>query len=182
MCQKWFSKFRAGDFSLKDAPRSDSPVVDEIVSDERKTLLDNNQRYTSAEISNIFKMSLSNVEGHLHQHDYINRFDMWLPLELSEKHLMDRVSVCDSLMKRNESVPFLKQIVTSCEKCFFYSSVKWKRPRGEREEPLIVPKADLHPKKVMLCIWWDWKGVLYYQLFPENQTIDSIKYCSQLDK
>ena len=34
----------------------------------------------------------------------------------------------------------------------------------------------------MLCIWWDWKGVLYYELIPENQTINSKKYCSQLDQ
>lgn len=34
----------------------------------------------------------------------------------------------------------------------------------------------------MLCIWWDWKGVLYYELLPNNETIDSEKYCSQLDK
>ena len=34
----------------------------------------------------------------------------------------------------------------------------------------------------MLCIWWDWKGVLYYDLLLENQTIHSNKYCSQLDQ
>ena len=34
----------------------------------------------------------------------------------------------------------------------------------------------------MLCIWWDWKGVLYFELLPENQTINSNKYCCQLDQ
>ena len=34
----------------------------------------------------------------------------------------------------------------------------------------------------MLYIWWDWKGVLYYELLPENQTMNSNKYCSQLDQ
>ena len=33
-----------------------------------------------------------------------------------------------------------------------------------------------------MCIWWDWKGVLYYELLLENQTINSNKYCSQLDQ
>jgi len=46
----------------------------------------------------------------------------------------------------------------------------------------MVAKAGLHPKKVMLCIWWDWKGVVYYELLPLNQTINSTKYYSQLDK
>ena len=44
-----------------------------------------------------------------------------------------------------------------------------------------IPKASLHTKKVM-CIWWDWKGVLYYEFLPESQTINSNKYCSQLDQ
>ena len=35
---------------------------------------------------------------------------------------------------------------------------------------------------LMLCIWWEWKGVLYYELLPENQTINYNKYCSQLDQ
>ena len=34
----------------------------------------------------------------------------------------------------------------------------------------------------MLCIRWDWKGVLYYELLLENQTINSNKYRSQLDQ
>jgi len=32
----------------------------------------------------------------------------------------------------------------------------------------------------MLCIWWDCKGIVYYELLPQNQTINSEKYCSQL--
>ena len=45
-------------------------------------------------------------------------------------------------------------------------------------------KADLHPKKVMLWIWWNWKGIIYYELLPGNHTcwINSNKYCSQLDQ
>jgi len=34
----------------------------------------------------------------------------------------------------------------------------------------------------MLCIWWDCKGIVYYELLPQNQTINSKKYCSQLDR
>jgi len=48
------------------------------------------------------------------------------------------------------------------------------------EPPPSTPKAGLLPK-VMLCICWDWKGVVYYELLWENQTINPNKYCSQLD-
>ena len=68
-------------------------------------------------------------------------------------------------------------------KWILYNNVEWKRLWGKwNEPPPTMPKAGLHPKKVMLCIWWDWKGVLYYELLPENQTTNSNKYCSQLDQ
>ena len=34
----------------------------------------------------------------------------------------------------------------------------------------------------MLCIWWDCKGVVYYELLPQGQAINSEKYCAQLDE
>ena len=45
-----------------------------------------------------------------------------------------------------------------------------------------TPKAALHPKWMMLYTWWDWKRGLYYELLPENQTINSNKYYCQLDQ
>ena len=54
-CQKWFAKFRAGDFSIDHAPGSGSPV--EVDSDQIKTLIENNQCYTKWEIADILKIS-----------------------------------------------------------------------------------------------------------------------------
>ena len=64
-----------------------------------------------------------------------------------------------------------------------YTNVEQKRSWGKQNgPPPTTPKAGLHPEKVMLCIWWDWNGVLYYELLPENQMINSNRYCSQLDQ
>ena len=102
---------------------------------------------------------------------------------MKRKNLLDCISACNSLLKRNENVPFLKQIVTGDKNWILYNNVERKRSWGKRNEPPpTTPKAGLHPKKVRLCIWWDWKGVLYYELLPENQTINSKKCCSQLDQ
>ena len=176
-CQKWFAKFPAGDFSLDDAPRSGRPV--EVDSDQIQILIENNQHYTTQEIANILKISKSSTENHLHKLGYVNRFDVWIPRKLSEKNLLDRISTCNSLCKRKENVPFLKQIVTGDEKWILYNNVERKRFWGKRNEPPpTTSKASLHPEKVMLCTWWDWKGVLYYELLPENQTINCNRYCS----
>ena len=150
-CQKWFVKFRVGDFSLDNAPQSGRPV--EVDSDQIETLIENNQCYTMQEIADILKISKSSAENHLHQLGYVNRFDAWVPHKLSEKNLLDRISTCNSLLKHNENVPFLKQIVMGDEKWILYNNVEWKRSWGKRNEPPpTTPKAGLHPKKLMLCI------------------------------
>ena len=63
-CQKWFAKFCAGDFLLDDAPWSGGPV--EVNSDQIETLIENNQRYTMWEITDILKIYKSSIENHLH--------------------------------------------------------------------------------------------------------------------
>ena len=113
-CQKWFARFHAGDFLLYDAPWPGRPV--EVDSDEIGTLTENNQCYTMSERADILKISKSSVENHLHQLGYVHCFDVWVPHKLSKKNLLDHFSSCNSLLKRNENVPFLKQIMTSNEK------------------------------------------------------------------
>ena len=98
----------------------------------------------------------------MHQLGYVNCFDVWVPHKLSEKNLLDYISICDSLLKHNKNVPLLKQIMMSDGKCILYDNAECKRLWGKcNEPPATTPKASLHPKKVMLHIWWDWKGVLY---------------------
>ena len=57
MCQNWFVKFHAGDFSLDDAPPLGRPA--EVNSDQIETLIVNSQRSTIQEIASILKISKS---------------------------------------------------------------------------------------------------------------------------
>ena len=57
MYQKWFVKFREGDFSLDDAPWSGRPV--EVDSDQIETLIENNRHYNMQEIADILKIPKS---------------------------------------------------------------------------------------------------------------------------
>lgn len=52
-----------------------------------------------------------------------------------------------------------------------------------QDEPAqTTPKAESHQKKIMLSVWWDYKGILYFELLPRNQTINSNVYVQQLAK
>ena len=84
------------------------------------------------------------------------------------------------IIKANQ-YKFLQQIVNGDEKWVVYvnhtRNCQWIN-QGELPEP--EPKADLHPKKVMLSIWWDFQDIIYYEVLPPNTTIDSELYCKQL--
>ena len=128
-CYKWFVKFRAEDFSLDDAPWSGRPV--EVNSDHIETIIENNQRFTMWEIADILKISKSSAENHSHHPGYGNHFDVWVPHNLSKKNFLAHISTCNSLLKHNENLLFLKQIVTGNEKWILYNSVEWKRSWGK---------------------------------------------------
>ena len=142
----------AGGFSLDDALSSGRPV--EAESNQIKTLIEKNQCYTMPEITDGLKISQSRVENHLHQFGYINHFEVWVPHKLSGKqNLLDHFSTRHSLLKCNENVPYLKQIVTGDKKWKLYNNVEWKKLWGMGNEPPPTRTKDsLRPKKMRLCI------------------------------
>jgi histone-lysine N-methyltransferase SETMAR len=78
---------------------------------------------------------------------------------------------------------FLNWIVTGDEKWILYQNVQRKREWSQRgKTPSNTARAGLHPKKIMICVWWDVQGIIYYELLPPNQTINAEKYQEQLDR
>ena len=65
-----------------------------------------------------------------------------------------------------------------------YFTIMWNgRSWSKWDEPLpTTPNANLHSIKVVLYIWWGWKGVLYYELLLEKKIINSKMYHSELDQ
>ncbi|GFY03135.1 hypothetical protein TNCV_981401 [Trichonephila clavipes] len=76
--------------------------------------------------------------------------------------MTDRISICEALAKRHEIDPFLKWMVTGDEKWVTYDSVVRKRLWSNcGEAAKRVAKQGLTARKVLLYIWWDWKGIIY---------------------
>ena len=103
-CQNWFARFRSGDFYLKDAPRSGRST--EVDDDKMKAMIKNNRRSTTREIAEKLNISHTCVERYLKQLGYVNKLDIWVPHKLNEIQLTKRISICDSLLKRNETDAF----------------------------------------------------------------------------
>ena len=72
-------------------------------------------------------------------------------------------------------------MVTGHEKWSTYDNPMQKRSWSKSgETPQTVTKPGLTTRKVRLCIWWDWKGIIYYELLSYGQTLNSDLYCQQL--
>lgn len=83
VCQKWFAKFCAEDFSLKDASRSGRSQ--EVDNDQLKNLIECNSCYTTRDIAQILKISKSSVENHLHGLGFMHA--------LTETNRVTRISI-----------------------------------------------------------------------------------------
>ena len=65
--------------------------------------------------------------------------------------------VAETFVVKRNNVFFLKNIITGDEKGIVYNNIKRKRSWGyPSAPPKAIPKTGLHPKKVLLSIWWDW--------------------------
>ncbi|XP_076176306.1 histone-lysine N-methyltransferase SETMAR-like isoform X2 [Ptiloglossa arizonensis] len=53
------------------------------------------------------KVSQKTVWNHLHKASLKKKLDVWVPHELTQKNLLERIDAYDSLLKRNEIDPFL---------------------------------------------------------------------------
>jgi Transposase (partial DDE domain) len=52
--------------------------------------------------------------------------------------------------------------------------------RGDTPNP--QDKSSMQGKKIMLSVWWDREGVIYFELLPFNQTITAVYYSEQLER
>ena len=65
---------------------------------------------------------------------------------------MDRINICDTLLKRNEIEPFLKRMITGDEKWITYDNPTRKRSwikKGEKAQAIAKPGL---MKKVVLYV------------------------------
>ncbi|GFS72098.1 histone-lysine N-methyltransferase SETMAR [Trichonephila clavipes] len=91
-CERWFSKFHSGDLSLQESVRSGRPS--KIYNDVLRSMLENYSHLTSQEIAEEFGIHHTTVGDHIKSHGFVLKQSVWVPHELTEKDLSDRVGMC----------------------------------------------------------------------------------------
>ena len=71
--------------------------------------------------------------------------------------------------------------MTGDEKWIHYSYLKRRKSWGvPGHASTSSARPNIHAAKVVLCIWWDQVGVIYYKLLKPNETITGERYGTQL--
>lgn len=179
--QFWFRRFRSGIFDVKDASRTGRPVVEN--ANKITEIIEVDRHVSSRSIAQELKIDHKTVLNHLHKARFKKKLDVWVPEQLTQRDKTERISICEALIKRNEIDPFLKRMVIGDEKWVTYDNTVRKRSWSKRDEAAqTATKPELTARKVLLCIWWDWKGIIHYELLPYGQTLNSDLYCQQLER
>jgi len=85
------------------------------------------------------------------------------------------------LLSKFRKKDFLHKIITGDEKWILYDNPKHKKSWVDpSQSSTSTPKPNIHAKKVLRCIWWDWKSVLYYELLQPDETITADRCQQQL--
>jgi [histone H3]-lysine36 N-dimethyltransferase SETMAR len=179
--QRWFARFRSGDTSLEEEEgRGRSPSIDD---DHLKALVEENPRTTLCELAIALNVHYSTVSLHLQAIGKVKKLDSWVPHALNEKQQMRRMEVASSLLLRHKECSFLDRIFTCDEKWIMYNNMR----RGGQwldadELPGHFPKPDLHPKKVMITVWWNQTGIIHYSFLETGKTITAASYSREIDQ
>lgn len=93
------------------------------------------------------------------------------------------MEIATRLLRRHRRSPFFEYIVTCDEKWIpFVNDERHGEWRSPGQKPGQTPRKDFRAKKAMLCVWWDRRGPIFWELLEQGKTVKSGVYCEQLDR
>ena len=182
--RKWFAKFKNGNFDIDDMPRSGRPS--EFNKDHLKALLKEESHQTSHELAEKINCDQKTILNHLHSMGFAKTLGVWVPHELSKNNKENCLQIASQHLAHNRATRghkqhFLYQIIMGDEKWCLYINMKqrkeWVAP-GDMPKPRVKP--GLHSRKTMTCVWWDWEGMVHWEMLQRNATVNKELYIAQL--
>jgi len=95
-CREWFRRFKDGDFSVEDKPRSGQPKKFE----ELEALLEEDQSQTQEELTESLEVTQQAVSVRLREMRMIQKQGNWVSYELKPRNVERRFFTCEQLIQR----------------------------------------------------------------------------------
>ena len=118
--------------------------------------------------------------------EFAEKLGVWVLHELSENNKENRLQIASQHLARHRATRghkqhFLYQIITWDEKWCQEINMKQRKEWvafGDMPKPRVKP--DLHPRKTIICIWWDWEDMVHWEMLERNATVNKELYIAQL--
>ncbi|KAG6446900.1 hypothetical protein O3G_MSEX004677 [Manduca sexta] len=142
-----------------------------------EALLNEDSCQTQEQLAKSLGVTQQAVSKRLEQLGMIQKQGYGVPYQLKPRDVERRLFACEQLLERQKRKGFLHRIGTGDEKWVHYDNPKrltsWGLPG---HTPTATPRQNIHGSKVMLCIWWDQLGVIYYELLKPSEKINGALY------
>ena len=154
-CQKWFARFKSGDFGLEN---EECPVQPKMLQDEElEVLLDEDCCQTQEELAESLGVTQAAISKRLKAAWYIQKQGNWVAHELKPRDIERRFCMSEMLLELHKKKSFLHRIVTGDEKWINYDNPKRKKSYVKPGQPVkLTSMPNIHFPKVMLCISWEY--------------------------
>jgi len=104
-----------------------------------------------------------------------------IPDEADGRNVKWRLFTCEQLLQRQKRKGVLHRIVICDEMWIHYYNPKRRRSWDKSSHAsTYLTKPNIHYSKLLLCVWWDQLGVVYYELLKRNETITGAHHRLQL--
>src|SRR5215469_11371107 len=183
-CYEWYQRFKSGRTSIEDDPKSGWPsssTGDDHIEKVRSVIREN-RRLTVREVSEEVGICKSPCHTILTEKLKMHRVAAkFVPRLLTEEQKQNRVTVSQELLDRsNTDENVLKNVITSDETWVYGYDVETKVHSSQ-----WVGKSSPRPKKarqscsnvkVMLIVFFDWKGIVHHEFVPCGETVNKEFY------
>jgi hypothetical protein len=132
-------------------------------------------------LSDTLSLSKSTIHHHLTALGKIYKSCRVVPHELTAEQV--QVQFCRKLLQLPKDHCFIKRIVTCDKKWIYLNNPDLQKQWFDKGQlPVQVAKRKHSEKKVLLCVWWYYEVLIYYELVPHGCTINTEVYSQQLEK
>ena len=106
----WFRRFKQGDTSLEDQPRSGRAFV--VNKEELRVVVEQQPSSSTRRLSGDLGPSRRTIARHLHNLGFVCRNPLRVPHDLTENQAQRRLDLCQELLTNPRDKRFWRRIVT----------------------------------------------------------------------
>jgi hypothetical protein len=170
--QIWFKRFASSNLSLENERSLRRPRIWD--SEATKQAAEQQPSTSMCRLSDTLGSSKISIHRQLTALGKIYNSCTVVPHELTAEQAQRRVEFCRKLLQLPKDHRFIKRIVTRDGKGIYLNNPDIQKQWLDKGQlPVPVAKREGFGKKVHLCVWWNYEGLIYYKLVPDGRTINA---------